>query len=203
MLFPARMDALVFGGLLALLARDPDGVATLVRQIRPALAMGAAGLVAAVAWSVTTLPAGEYLPATALHVQLIAYPAIALLAGAVLVAALDGNTFPRLQRALCSPVLMRFGKYSYGLYILHILLRDFLRDRYFGSGTPVVMGTQIPSAILIIAMCIGASFVVAWVSWHLYEKHFLGLKRFFEYKRPDRDEAVVPSLSLNSTAPVG
>ena len=28
----------------------------------------------------------------------------------------------------------------------------------------------------------GFSLIAAWLSWHLYEKHFLKLKRFFEYR---------------------
>jgi peptidoglycan/LPS O-acetylase OafA/YrhL len=32
---------------------------------------------------------------------------------------------------------------------------------------------------------LAVTFVVAWLSYHLYEQHFLRLKRFFAYARPE------------------
>ena len=40
---------------------------------------------------------------------------------------------------------------------------------------------------------LGASFVAAWLSYHLFEKHFLRLKRFFEYREPAHSATPVPS----------
>ena len=39
----------------------------------------------------------------------------------------------------------------------------------------------------------GVSFVAAWLSYHLYEKHFLRLKRFFEYREPAYSATPFPS----------
>lgn len=204
LLFPARMDTLVFGGVLALLARDAGGIARMNRLIRPALILGVGGLLGTVAWSVGTQPPGSFLPPMQLHVQLLGYPAIALLSGAALVAALNRPTYPRLNRVLCSPMLVRFGQYSYGLYLLHVLLRDVLRVRLFGEGTPIALGSQIPSAILIVIMGIGLSYAMAWVSWHAFEKRFLGLKRFFPYAKASqgaavRDDRMEPTSRISST----
>ena len=191
LLFPARMDALVFGGVLALLVREPAGVAGMVRFIRPATALAMTALFATVAWTVLKYPPGTYLPPLDLHVQLFGYPAVALLSGAGLVAALDRSTYPRLNQMLCSPILMRFGKYSYGLYILHILLRDLAWNRLFAGGTPVLLGSQVWSAILIVVAGITLSYAMAFISWHVYEKHFLRLKRFFPYSKDIPAEAIV------------
>jgi len=46
------------------------------------------------------------------------------------------------------------------------------------------MGSHLPAQAVLILAAISVSYVVAFLSWHCYEKHFLSLKRFFEYGRP-------------------
>jgi peptidoglycan/LPS O-acetylase OafA/YrhL len=77
---------------------------------------------------------------------------------------------------------LRFlGKYSYGLYVLHFALQPTFKH-YFGVTVLVnnVFHHYWPARVTYMLLSIGASIAAAWVTWHLYEKHFLKLKRFFE-----------------------
>ena len=103
---------------------------------------------------------------------------VALASGALLAWSLRAGMFSQL----CSTRLLRFfGKYSYGLYVLHMtflpLLTRVIRPSLLnltGSKAIAVLG----SAALVIAI----SSAAAWLSFHLYEKRFLRLKRYFEYE---------------------
>jgi peptidoglycan/LPS O-acetylase OafA/YrhL len=64
--------------------------------------------------------------------------------------------------------LRAFGKYSYAIYVFHTFVLSLilpLRDTW---GLPIF-------TLVFIAL----SFSAGWLSWHLYEKYFLRLKRFF------------------------
>ncbi len=78
---------------------------------------------------------------------------------------------------------MRFlGKYSYGLYVLHVLVLSAmnlpLRAALLGvthSKLVAVVGAGVTS--------LAVSIVAAYASYHLYEKPFLNLKHRFDYSR--------------------
>ena len=76
--------------------------------------------------------------------------------------------------------LRSLGKYSYGLYVLHVifleaatyLLLEPLRNMLHGKAM----------ARLVIAVAVfGFSCAAAYGSFHFYEKRFLRLKRYFDY----------------------
>ena len=169
----ARCDALLLGGVLALLYRSTGWSVTL-RWSRP-LFFGTAGFL------VLSLVEGSLVPfQSPLWTNALRSSIVALACGGLLVWSLRPGWFSRV----CSGrVLRAFGKYSYGLYILHMiflpLLSGFFRPlllRLTGSKLIAVVG----SAGVIVVMTSAA----AWLSFHLYEKHFLRLKRFFEYDQP-------------------
>ncbi len=88
----------------------------------------------------------------------------------------------RVAAFFSTPVLRFLGRYSYGLYVLHMLflpgLSGHLRPwllHLTGSKLVAVLG----NAALLMLLSITA----AYVSFHVYEAPFLKLKRFFEYRR--------------------
>jgi peptidoglycan/LPS O-acetylase OafA/YrhL len=77
-----------------------------------------------------------------------------------------------------------FGKYSYGLYVYHYSIGGYLSGplRYF-----VNQHVHSKTVSVLVAACItaGLSIVLALLSYHLYEAHFLKLKKYFSYgKQP-------------------
>ena len=125
------------------------------------------------------------LPTLAFPVQAFGYPALALFFAAMLGKAWRRPTGQLSNRVLTSRVLVAFGKYSYALYLLHILVRDILQNQILANrgGFPVIAGSQIPAQLVVVAFGIGVSYAVAFASWHLFEKRILALKRFFPYER--------------------
>jgi len=71
-----------------------------------------------------------------------------------------------------------FGKYSYGLYVLHMPL-GFLILQSVDLSQLSPARTLLAEAGLFFSY-IGACIACAFLSWHLYEKQFLKLKRYFQ-----------------------
>jgi len=182
-LMPARIDALAVGALVAVLAREPSSAAMLLRFSRPVMLGAALWLAIVIGW--TQLAVGETLPPLDVRVQLGAYTAIALLFGALLVRAIAAPDSSRRARVLNSTTLAAFGRYSYALYLIHIVVRNVFHGQLteLGGKLPSVLGSQLPAQVGVLLAGIGISYALAFASWHLFEKHFLALKRFFNYER--------------------
>jgi peptidoglycan/LPS O-acetylase OafA/YrhL len=182
-LMPARIDALAIGALVAVLAREPSGAAMLLRLSRPVMLGAALWLAIVTGW--TQLAVGETLPPLDVRVQLGAYTAISLLFGALLVRAIAAPDSSLRARVLSSATLAAFGRYSYALYLIHIVVRNVFHGQLtqLGGKLPTVLGSQLPAQVGVLLAGIGISYALAFASWHLFEKHFLALKRFFNYER--------------------
>jgi peptidoglycan/LPS O-acetylase OafA/YrhL len=73
-----------------------------------------------------------------------------------------------------------WGKYSYAMYIFQLPM--FAMAQKFGltpEQLPSAWGSWIPSTALFSACMTIAVTFAAWLSWNLYEKHFMALKRYF------------------------
>jgi peptidoglycan/LPS O-acetylase OafA/YrhL len=89
--------------------------------------------------------------------------------------------------SLCSWIFQRgwlrfLGKYSYGLYVLHVLVLSALAMPLRAA---LLVATHNKAMAVVGAglICLGTSVVAAYASYHLYEKHFLKLKHHFDYSR--------------------
>lgn len=79
-----------------------------------------------------------------------------------------------------SGFLRFFGRYSYGIYVFHysitgflqIPLRSFFTTHFHSKALSVVLQAGVAGAVSVLA---------ALLSYHLFEKHFLRLKRYFAY----------------------
>ena len=171
-----RIDGLALGGAIALMARGNGGLARL-RRMAPAVLILSVALLAG-----APLHPSGYNPGGAYMVS-VGYSALALFFGALLVLALDGG-WPALPRLLSGRVLRFFGRYSYGLYVVHVPL--IALARLAGVSPDAFAGTRWELAALLgyVALMAAASIVVALASWNLYEKPFLKLKSRFTYRTP-------------------
>ncbi len=165
-----RMDALVLGAIVAALLRIPSLSARVI-AFAPWL-LPAATLLALVGALLTR----AYTRDGALT-QTIGYSILVVVFAAILLASIvDRGVLNRwLQQILSLPLLRSFGKYSYGMYVVHypiILAIKPMLPRFeatFGH-------FYIVPLILLITLL---SYAGAFVSYHALEKHFLRMKRWF------------------------
>ena len=170
-----RMDALALGAAAAAWLQLPGVAERLVARRHLlawcALIVWSAGLVVTKGYSRTTLSG-----------QTFGYSALAVaFAMAVTAAVFRPAHEPASlwERALSAASLRSLGKYSYGMYVFHKPLHDWLGKPlldHFGL-------TPRPSYLWAVGYVVVATLFtlsLAMVSYHLMEKHFLSMKRWFE-----------------------
>jgi peptidoglycan/LPS O-acetylase OafA/YrhL len=179
-----RMDALAAGALLALASRGARGMHGLVKPARWIGLASAAGL------AVLFIRGGGSFSFKDKIVNTAGFSLLACFFASLLVWAVVTPAASLAGKFFNFRVLKFLGKYSYGLYVLHGLLHPAL-DKVFpierlsrGLHSPVL------GAVAHLVLAVGLSLGAAMVSWHLYEKHFLKLKRFFEYRSPTLTEPI-------------
>lgn len=173
-LTPARIDTLALGGWLAVMVRE-QRTRDWVGRVAPA-----AFIVAAVSLIVVNMP-DERIFGYDLEMQTIGFPLLAVMSASLIVlttGAIHADGWVR--RAFDSRPLGFFGKYSYGMYVLHLPLVVALERIGFGIGSfPRLAGSDVPGAVAYTLIAIALTTLLALASWHLYEKQFLKLKKFF------------------------
>jgi peptidoglycan/LPS O-acetylase OafA/YrhL len=170
-----RMDALALGGAGACVLRVPflrDQVSRRLGVIGVVtLILFAAGIPLTHAYA-TRGPSGETLGYTLLSVcSAIFVTSVALS---------QGRARAGVVPLLAWGPLRSCGKFSYAMYIFHNLLHKLWGEPWliarFGEGPPVQVVFAYGLVILLL------SYLLAFCSYHLLEKHFLSLKRFFELR---------------------
>jgi peptidoglycan/LPS O-acetylase OafA/YrhL len=98
-------------------------------------------------------------------------------------------------RFFTNSVMTGFGKISYGLYVYHYILIPQI-DFVFPIGKLVIwLNSPVLGIIAHTILVIGGTFLIAYCSWHLYEKQFLKLKKYFEY-RAKAAQKKVPEIAM-------
>lgn len=171
-LTPFQLDALLLGGFFAVYLRTPAGEAAARRAVAPLLLLGGGVLLLQFAlhhFTASGVPAVRSLRSGAFHV----------LFTAVLLQALVAPVSSMIGRFFRSRAMMALGTYSYGLYVYH----HFLSYYFTRHGTEFALASAVGShtaAVAIQALAgMAASMAVAWLSYELFEKYFLQLKRLW------------------------
>jgi peptidoglycan/LPS O-acetylase OafA/YrhL len=160
-----RVDGLLLGAFVALAANEP--------ALRNALARNASRLVAVAALLLAAAIAAKRLAGAASLIALESckYTLVALACCGVLVSALSAPTSNLLRRALESSALTFLGRYSYGLYLVHLPVISLLGTRMLKSPVQHVWLTLVSYVTICVALSL--------VSWHLMEKRLLKRKARF------------------------
>ncbi len=179
---PCRVDGLLAGSFVALAWRERTDWAWL-RRNSGRLVYGSGSLLLGLVLS----------RATDRFVLTVGLAAPALFFSGLIVLAVDAVEGSRLRRVLENDGLRAFGKYSYGIYIFHSLILE---------GGQQALSSKIHLPVLILKFLAlvwvsAVSFAAAWLSYHLYEKHFLRLKCFFEYREPTPSAPVLLSHGVS------
>jgi peptidoglycan/LPS O-acetylase OafA/YrhL len=194
LLSPLRMDTLAAGSLLAIAIRQHGKSIFFVRH-RGGIWVGCGAVLAARAYVKKGLWPGDP------FINSIGLSMIACFAAATLALALFSSASRPLGRFWSHWAVRFMGKYSYGIYVFH----PFVQGVAVSTLSAAVLGRWLhqPEAggILFVTICISVTVAVAYASYHLYEKRFLSLKKYFESDSgsPLRGSRVFDAMSAEST----
>ena len=168
-------DGLAVGSILALGAESP-ALGARIRRWLPGVALAAAaGLVA------VRLADGDFF-FWSRQMSVYGFSLLALLGGALLAYVLAGAAGSRRARLFSNGFMRQAGKYSYALYLLHVPIVSATYPVVFRLLGAPAAGWRYELVFLgASGVAFAASWLGAFASWNLIEKHILSLKRYFEY----------------------
>jgi peptidoglycan/LPS O-acetylase OafA/YrhL len=173
------MDSLAIGSLLALAVNGVAADLKRFAKLAPWVLVASAGVCAAL------LRRHGSFAYTHTGVLAVGFTTVALGSAALLVLAVNAGSAGPLGRVLNASWLRFLGKYSYGVYVIHSFVHHYMADAVpIKKLQPLVGGSFWAAYGLYLLVATAASIGLALLSWHLFEKHFLKLKRFFEYRAP-------------------
>ncbi|CAN5361286.1 acyltransferase [soil metagenome] len=173
-----RMDPLAIGAALAILTRiDPD----LIQRVRrPARHLIWLVPIAILGMNVVF---GSLTKSTVFHI--VGYSALAILFGSVLLMTITAPAGAFITRFFSNSLLRLFGRLSYAMYLVNQPIKYALLRYVYGFEDPGnAQMTSVSAQMIFFVFAAVLTVAVAWLSWHLFEKHFLRLKKFFPMTRP-------------------
>jgi peptidoglycan/LPS O-acetylase OafA/YrhL len=174
-LTPCRLDGLAAGAFVASLAREKNGLRQYVR-------LAWVILVSAMLFLVWRFLAAKGLWSNEPWIRTAGLSALAAGFGAFFVVLLCAPANSLMAWVMGSTFLGFFGKYSYGLYVIHNLMAPWLL-RWLPTAWWIHLFPSLFVGCLTLALVkIAVVIPVAMISWHCYERWFVKLKRYFEMR---------------------
>jgi peptidoglycan/LPS O-acetylase OafA/YrhL len=170
---PCRLDGLAIGSLVAILIRDKGGFAAIFNPARIGTVIAAAMLV-----SLGFLRGGIVF--TDKPTVVFGITIVNLLAACVVVMITAPWSSDPLRVLLNNRFLRMSGKYSYGLYLFHDVLRMPLGLLIPANRIVKAVGSELLGNLIFVGVFVALSYAVALLSWHAYEKQWLKLKTRFD-----------------------
>ena len=166
-----RMDGLIIGALLYLMLADLRYRGFIVDWGTRLFPWGVAAFVMFTFWREHGLRPSDRM------VSVVGLPLFQCIMACGMVRALAAPEASRGYGVLNGRVLASLGRYSYGLYVYHVLLRPCLNPSSIQSFVlPEAIRGTVVGALLGAATLTAIAFLMAWVSYHAFEKRFLALK---------------------------
>jgi len=188
-LTPFKLDGLALGAFLALVARQPGGRAWLVRALPRVVAI--AGGLAAVTFVWTVLMSRQELEL----VGSVRAALFQILLGCLLIWALAAPEGSATSRFFRSRSMVFLGTYSYGLYVYHHFISYYLTTNRTELELTRWLGSHGAAVALQATLGALASLGMAYLSYELFEKRFLRLKRLFQTtKEPIPHSSQLPAF---------
>jgi len=185
-LTPFRLDGLALGAFLAVTVRQPGGLERLVRAL-PMVAI-VVGVVLAATFAWTRLVSRDELEV----VLPIRAALILVLLACLLLWALIAPERSVRSRFFCSRAMVFLGTYSYGLYVYHHFISYYLTSNRTELELANWLGSHGAAVALQATLGAAASLAIAYVSYELFEKRFLRLKRLFGTAREPASRQPAP-----------
>lgn len=191
-----HLDGLAIGSFLAVATRS-TALSAQVRRLAPAAALIClAGLLAVrfvdgdlLFWSKAMATFG--------------YTFVAVLSGALLVFVMGSGRSSVLGRFFSSPVMTQCGKYSYALYLVHVPVAGLLFPLTFRLLEKFTGVTHYDVKFgIFLAASFAVSFALSVLSWYVFERPILRLRRYFSYAEPAPAPAGPARPSQASTAEI-
>jgi peptidoglycan/LPS O-acetylase OafA/YrhL len=198
-LTPFKLDGLALGACLAVMVRQPGGLDWLVRVL-PRIAAVVGGLaVVTFVWTVLVSRQGLEV------VGSIRAALFQILLACMLVAVLIASKQSTVSRVFRSRFMVFLGTYSYGLYVYHHFISYYLTSNRTELELAQRLGSHGLAVALQATLGISISVALAYLSYELFEKRFLGLKHWFETAKDEEAPAdlVADALMQNHRAPIG
>jgi peptidoglycan/LPS O-acetylase OafA/YrhL len=178
-LTPCRLDGLLVGAWLADAFRNPEAWSQVRRYRRSVLAIAALGLGVIVAYQHGCFNWIQHVKRDDLpkYAQLGFAPIVflvSILFGSFLVEAISGGLLSSCMRWRW---LRAFGKYSYSIYLFHMIIVVGCR-KVLLRFAPGILGSWTLEPFFLVAAAL-LTLACAFVSYHVYEEQFLKLKRWF------------------------
>ena len=167
-----RFEELVAGGLLAQAFLLPAWRERIAKAARPVFWVG---LTAFLLLCLGNFPALPH-PVNSLPLALGGYTSVAVFAAALVAILLTSAERSPFRQLFRNGFLAFWGKYSYAAYLVHMPMVFLMLDVVSHYR---LLGWRAYSLYLLLVF--GATALVSFCTWHLLEKHFLNLKRFFNY----------------------
>jgi peptidoglycan/LPS O-acetylase OafA/YrhL len=169
-----RFEELVVGGVLALLLTWPAWKER-IRRYAGALfwtSLAVFFLLCSRSFPSTPHPAYENVP-----LIVGSYTSAALFSAGLIGVLVTIPERSWVSRLFGNAVLTQWGKYSYSAYLFHVPIAVILLDEFSHA---FLKGWQAYTGYILLTY--GLTFLLALATWYLIEKHFLDLKKHFDYR---------------------